>query len=1249
MCFNLADLFRINSSIQDITINAKHLFLNKYFWDAIHTSLHNPRRLYLARSSSEGSSEPVFWEVWRRFEEIEYTRRFDSCAEVYDAAVDGSVRLKSFKCDEKRYLSARTQGLWRWLRKCPNLTTLHWPYIRSDLEKFGMREFNKPVWPHLEDLSLEEMGRCDDEAARVFFGRLGPLTHLRMTRGFLGPHFFDLLRERHFDSLRTLCVENMSSITGEMVLGVLQHCAPLEVFETRRMSFLDLRANPGPWACLGLRRLRVALETDPADPEVDRMFFEQLSKLTNLKEFDTSRSPHDAWEGPQYPLLQLRLDRGLAQLSNLTRLWTVKIESTGQGLSSEDVEWMLEHWPLLTRLSGKLSSDTDIEERITDLPVEVLDIIGDYLDTGVNSFKPLILTSSKLYHHFSQRLWRHVTVHSHTPPDFFGILKDRTHFVHSIRFKGRVQTEYYLIHYPGLLVFEHDNTVRTIAKAKEVCRNSVNFFRLNPTIQDVIITPRDLSLNEGFWNAIFASLQNPRRLKLGKEDAVMKPVMEGGSGRAFWRVCGRFEQLHWGGLVPIGHVHEDVEPPVWPYLEDLRLGDVRGTDETMARVVFTHLPPSLKHLRVDSAIFGPESFGILRERVFDNLRTLSVRECTSFRSPMILEALQKCPRLEELDAYSITTTDLRGHPGTWACHGLTLLRVTFRSGRGEDEEFDDHDNNDGDDDHLLFKHISTLTHLEELDMTRYPEAYARNWFSPSRQTGPQLRLDSGLGQLLTLTRLKKAKFSGIVQNMRVVDVDWMLQSWPKLEELCGEFSQVASTEKELSALTSSRSPAPVALCAKPLPAASGTNSSSLHEEDYTIPFPALTSLSFGFLSWPTAFHGTVPPPDRNDYFASIIRLCPRIQNLTLTNAVHCPSVQLWETIFSTLENPRRLAVTRMDPTDNPSMQAFWKACSRFEELELIGFDILTTNELPATPFPRLKRLTHQLTPYFRHSIGQEGQLTWIMRCPNLTALEWRTSIARFPSRRLVEAIRQNTWPNLESFQLIGTKFKDDKSALILQHLPPLHVLRFPNRYLSELSFGRLQERHFASLSILDLNGCTLFTSEMVLSVLSGCPLLEDLSAPFLTASDLRQSEPARRAWVCLGLTRLKVYITRDREHPDADKLVFEQLSKLVKLEELDIGDDSLYDLNDDLVRDLGSRGALQLRLDSGLDCLAGMKSLYAVEFRGTVQTMRVQEIEWMLENWPELREVSGKLSKNSQTHAILKGIFEKRDICTFDR
>lgn len=101
------------------------------------------------------------------------------------------------------------------------------------------------------------------------------------------------------------------------------------------------------------------------------MFFEQLSRLANLEEFDISRSMlDDAQEDPQLPVLQLRLDRGLAQLSTLTRLWTVNAGSTGQELSSEDVEWMLDHWPFLKRLRGQLSSDMDIEERLVGMLVD---------------------------------------------------------------------------------------------------------------------------------------------------------------------------------------------------------------------------------------------------------------------------------------------------------------------------------------------------------------------------------------------------------------------------------------------------------------------------------------------------------------------------------------------------------------------------------------------------------------------------------------------------------------------------------------------------------------------------------------------------------------------------------------------------------------------------------------------------------------------------------------------------------------
>ncbi|KAF9139027.1 hypothetical protein BG015_002189 [Linnemannia schmuckeri] len=326
--------------------------------------------------------------------------------------------------------------------------------------------------------------------------------------------------------------------------------------------------------------------------------------------------------------------------------------------------------------------------RFADLPAEVLDFIGDYLDTGVSDIKSLVLVSSWLRQQFHSHLWKHVTVRSKTPLAFVSLLKDRAHFVHSIRFMGAVPKELYHMHFPGLIVFEHDNSVRVVAKAGEVCRILAGFFRLNPTIQDIIINPRDLSLNESFWNAIFTSLHNPRRLKLGREDAIMKLTMGGGSGLAFWKACGRFEhveymgwdqsralrndvnfdcsrlrileymttsrpentpglwkwmgrcsnltRLHWGGMVLAGQVHADAELPIWSHLEELSLGDVRETDETLARVIFAHLPPTLKHLRLKSAIFGPVSFDMLRERVFDSLNIQRFMEVSSYRLPMNL-------------------------------------------------------------------------------------------------------------------------------------------------------------------------------------------------------------------------------------------------------------------------------------------------------------------------------------------------------------------------------------------------------------------------------------------------------------------------------------------------------------------------------------------------------------------------------------------------------------------------------------
>ncbi|KAG0367510.1 hypothetical protein BGX24_003199, partial [Mortierella sp. AD032] len=151
--------------------------------------------------------------------------------------------------------------------------------------------------------------------------------------------------------------------------------------------------------------------------------------------------------------------------------------------------------------------------------------------------------------------------------------------------------------------------------------------------------------------------------------------------------------------------------------------------------------------------------------------------------------------------------------------------------------------------------------------------------------------------------------------------------------------------------------------------------------------------------------------------------------------------------------------------------------------------------------------------------------------------------------------------------------------------------------------------------------------------------------------DLRQLEPVRRDWVCLGLQRLEIYIARDPEHPEDDQLIIDQLSKLKQLEQLEFGTKPLLILDnlDSERRDsLQSRGVPQFNLDSGLTRLAGLKNLAVVTFLGAVQSFGVEEIRWMQENWPELQEVSGTLSGCPDTCAVLRGMLEESGIDSYE-
>ncbi|KAG0198852.1 hypothetical protein BGX28_007765 [Mortierella sp. GBA30] len=74
---------------------------------------------------------------------------------------------------------------------------------------------------------------------------------------------------------------------------------------------------------------------------------------------------------------------------------------------------------------------------------------------------------------------------------------------------------------------------------------------------------------------------------------------------------------------------------------------------------------------------------------------------------------------------------------------------------------------------------------------------------------------------------------------------------------------------------------------------------------------------------------------------------------------------------------------------------------------------------------------------------------------------------------------------------------------------------------------------------------------------------------------------------------------------------------------------------------------LALRLCSGLGQLHTLKELRVLRFTGLEQHLKDEDVEWMVENLPQLRVVQGRLHPDEQCQPRLDAILEKAEISTW--
>ncbi|KAI8348101.1 hypothetical protein B0O80DRAFT_186907 [Mortierella sp. GBAus27b] len=312
---------------------------------------------------------------------------------------------------------------------------------------------------------------------------------------------------------------------------------------------------------------------------------------------------------------------------------------------------------------------------------------------------------------------------------------------------------------------------------------------------------------------------------------------------------------------------------------------------------------------------------------------------------------------------------------------------------------------------------------------------------------------------------------------------------------------------------------------------------------------------------------------------------------------------------------------------------FWSLCTR---LEWISINDITIAELPhiSVVFERLRHLTLSLLDYFPF----RQQLDLIGQCPNLISLKWtfnRTGLFDDLDDLdgLATRFSAGTWSKLCELDLVRFCVSDAPLAIIIGSMQRIIKLDVLHCELGVLSLAALR-RHFSTLRSLGAKNKGANSGSIITEILSSCPQLESLHAGSITSHDVIDGPP----WVCGRSMKTLAATFRVMPGQDLDdhhRRIFKRLSQLVNLRSLTL--DGFYIGDGDTVY-------LELRLEKGLAQLATLKHLETLFFIPFNHQLGSIDVEWMIDNWKNLKLVCGRLNSAKGVNDQLIGMFERAGI-----
>ncbi|KAG0089512.1 hypothetical protein BGZ93_005188 [Podila epicladia] len=254
-----------------------------------------------------------------------------------------------------------------------------------------------------------------------------------------------------------------------------------------------------------------------------------------------------------------------------------------------------------------------------------------------------------------------------------------------------------------------------------------------------------------------------------------------------FQLCPAMESLTWKsrtGALPIAnflvYLSSDKSPAA--HLAKLDLSTSKILDEDFVQII--QLLPQLTHLQAAKTLFGQASTQALLQGQAHQMQLINLLDCPNVTKVETQALLQGCPALKVFYAPMVSAVGMLGNK--WVCTNLEELDISIAEiDQLPAPSFPRH--------RAVYSQLSMLVHLRVLrlgDCGFAPMPDPRAPVSTSPEP-PQLkyvldmRLDSGLGLLSTLTQLRELDLENMHAAMEFGTLQWMAQNWRGLRLLVG--------------------------------------------------------------------------------------------------------------------------------------------------------------------------------------------------------------------------------------------------------------------------------------------------------------------------------------------------------------------------------------------------------------------------------------------------------------------------------